>query len=373
MADSTGILAYEVEKAVFTASQWRLVWLTFVRHKLAVASAVFLILGYLSSAFADFVAPYPTDFRNDEAPFVPPMRVHLRDTDGRFHRPFVYALELERDPVTLRPRFREVTDRRYPIRFLVQGAEYEMWGLIRSRMHLFGVDEGAYYYLLGTDKQGRDILTRTVFAGRISLTIGLIGVTISFVLAIVFGSISGYFGGVPDMVIQRIIEVLTSLPQLPLWMALAVAIPISWPIERVFFAITVILSLISWPGLAREVRGKVLALRETDYVTAARIDNAGTPRLLFQYLVPGVLSHLIASLTLAIPNMILGETALSFLGVGLRAPAISWGVLLQQAQNIQTVALSPWLMTPVFAVILVILAFNFVGDGLRDAADPYKS
>ena len=373
MADSAGILAYEVERAIFTASQWRLVWLSFVRHKLAVASAAFLILGYFSAAFADFVAPYPTDFRNDDAPFVPPMRVHLRDTEGRFHRPFVYALELERDPVTLRPRFREITERRYPIRLLVPGSEYELWGVFRSRLHLFGVDDGAYYYPLGTDKQGRDVLTRTIFAGRISLTIGLVGVVLSFVLAIVFGSASGYFGGVPDLMIQRVIEVLSSLPQLPLWMALAVAIPISWPIQRVFFAITIILSLISWPGLAREVRGKVLALRETDYVTAARIDNAGTARLLFQYLVPGVLSHLIASLTLAIPNMILGETALSFLGVGLRAPAISWGVLLQQAQNIQTVALSPWLMTPVFAVILVILAFNFVGDGLRDAADPYKS
>ena len=373
MADSAGILAQEVERAIYTASQWRLVWLSFVRHKLAVASAVFLILGYLSSAFADFVAPYATDFRNEDAPFVPPMRVHLRDADGRIHLPFVYAMELERDPVTLRPRFRELTEHRYPIKLLVQGAEYELWGVFRSRLHLFGVDEGAYYYLLGTDKQGRDILTRTIFAGRISLTIGLVGVIISFVLAIVLGSASGYFGGIADLVIQRIIEVLISVPQLPLWMALAVAIPVSWPIERVFFAITVILSLISWPTLAREVRGKVLALRESDFVTAARIDNAGTPRLLFQYLVPGAMSHLIASLTLAIPNMILGETALSFLGVGLRAPAISWGVLLQQAQNVQTVALSPWLMTPVVAVILVILAFNFVGDGLRDAADPYKS
>jgi peptide/nickel transport system permease protein len=265
------------------------------------------------------------------------------------------------------------TDRRYPMRLFIHGDSYKLFGIFKSTLHLFGAAGDQRVYLLGSDSQGRDLLSRLIIGTRISMTIGLVGVTISFILAIILGGVSGYFGGVADLVIQRFIEILTSLPSLPLWMALAAAIPLNWPITRVFFVITLILSLMGWPILSRELRGKFLALRREDFVISAQLDNATTARLMLRYLVPSALSHIIASGTLAIPNMIIGETALSFLGVGLRAPAISWGVLLQNAINIQSVVMSPWLLFPGLFVIIAVLAFNFLGDGLRDAADPYKS
>jgi peptide/nickel transport system permease protein len=286
-------------------------------------------------------------------------------------RPFVYATDLERDPDTLQRIYVPDTTRPMPIRFFVRGDSYKFWGLFTARLHLFGVEGEDRAYLLGTDFQGRDLLTRIVYGTRISLTIGFVGVALSFTLGIVLGAISGYFGGAPDMIIQRIIEVLMAIPGLPLWMALSAAIPLNWPITRVFFFITVILSLRGWTGMARVVRGKLLSLRGEEFVIAARIDGAGGARIMFRHLIPSFLSHIIASATLSIPAMILGETALSFLGIGLRPPAISWGVLLQGAQNVQAVAIMPWLLLPGVFVVIIVLAFNFFGDGLRDAADPY--
>ena len=356
-----------------TDSQWKLIRIRFCRHRLAVASTAVILFAYLVVAFAEFFAPYDPEHRDLDGQFVPPMRIHLIGPDGRWRRPFVHALREHRDPETLTVNYTEIRDEIYPLRLFVRGDPYALWGRFRSDRHLFGVDGPQRLYLWGTDQQARDMFSRIVIGARISLSIGLVGVAISFFLAIVLGTISGYFGGLADAVIQRLIEVLICIPSLPLWMALAVTIPLNWPVVKAFFAITVILSLMGWPGLAREVRGKMLYLRTEDFVTSAVLDNATTRRIMFRHLIPAILSHLIASLTLAVPGMILGETSLSFLGIGLQAPAISWGVLLQDAQTLQTILLSPWLLLPVLPIIIVILSFNFMGDGLRDAADPYKS
>ena len=254
----------------------------------------------------------------------------------------------------------------------MRGDAYKLWGICSGNLHLFGVKGDPRFYLLGTDQQGRDLFSRIIHGTRISLSIGLLGVSLSFLLGIALGAISGYFGGVVDLLIQRAIEILTAIPSLPLWMALSAAIPAGWPTTKAFFAITIVLSLVGWTGLAREVRGKFLALREEEYVIAAELDGASRRRIMRRHMVPAFLSHLIATATLLVPGMILGETALSFLGVGLLPPAISWGVLLQTAQNVQTVASTPWLLTPALFVIIAVLAFNFLGDGLRDAADPYS-
>lgn len=356
----------------FTLSQRQLVWHGFRRHRLALAGGAFVIVIYLLAIFAEFFAVNDPTFRDVNSPFVPPMKVSVR-TAGKWHLPSIYTLEQERDPETLRVRYVEVPEKLHRIRLFARGDSYRLWGAFPGNLHFLSVEGEQRLYLLGTDQMGRDLFSRMVMGSRISMSIGLVGVSMSFILAILFGSLSGLLGGVVDMVIQRIIEVLSSIPTLPLWMAIAAAIPLNWSITWVFFIITVILSLLGWPGLAREVRGKILTLRETDFVVAARLDNARTGWLLSRHLIPALMSHLIASITLAIPGMILGETALSFLGVGLRPPAISWGVLLQDAQNTQTVISSPWLLLPVLPIIFVILSFNFLGDGLRDAADPYKS
>ena len=361
-----------VQESVYEANQWQLMWRSFIKHRLAVIAGIILVIAYLSVIFTEFIAPYDPEHREITNPFVPPMRIRI-NTDGKLHGPSIYQLVHQRNPETLMVDYRENQDQRSRLLLFVRGDRYKMWGVWWTDVHLFGTDGEQRFYLLGTDKQGRDMFSRIIYGTRLSLSVGLIGVTVSFILAIILGCISGYFGGISDMIIQRIIEVLTSLPHLPLWMALAVAIPINWPITRVFFAITIILSLISWPGLARQVRGKILQIRDMEYIVAGKLDNAKTGRLLGSYLIPAIMSHLIASITLAIPGMILGETSLSFLGIGLRPPAISWGVLLQNAQNTQTVVSHPWLILPVLPVIIVILCFNFLGDGLRDAADPYKS
>ncbi len=360
----------EREEAIYLASQWKLMWWKFKRHKLAIISSIVLVIFYLIAIFAEFVAPndpYKYDVRYVLAP---PQRIRFVDEKGFHLRPFVYGYKLEIDPVTLRRIYIEDKSKKYPIYFFVRGPEYKLWGLFKTNIHLFGVKEG-HLFLFGTDSMGRDLFSRLIYGTRISTTIGLVGVFLSFIFGIIIGGISGYFGGAIDNIIQRIIELIMSVPTLPLWMALSAAVPPKWSPVKVYFAITIILSFIGWTNLARVVRSKFLSLREEDFVTAARLAGASEARVIFRHMLPSFLSHIIASITLAIPDMIIGETSLSFLGLGIRPPAISWGVLIQDAQNFRTVALAPWLLIPVLFVVIVVLAFNFVGDGLRDAADPY--
>jgi len=364
----------DVEK-VYVASQWQLMWWRFREHKLAVISTVIVILFYLVALFCEFFATADPEAVSAAYKNVPPQWPRFVDAAGRFRlRPFVYGLKGDRDPVTLRMRYTADTSRIYPIYFFTHGVPYKLWGLWTTDIHLFGLGANAQdgqLFLLGSDRMGRDMYSRIVYGARISLSIGLVGVVLSLILGVLLGGISGYYGGGVDMIIQRVIEFLQSMPTIPLWMALAAALPPKWPPERVYFGITIILSLLAWTGMARVVRGRFLALREEDFIMAARLSGTSEFKIITEHMVPSFLSHIIASITLSIPNMILSETSLSFLGLGLRAPAISWGVLLQEAQNVQSVALAPWLLLPGAAVVVAVLAFNFMGDGLRDAADPY--
>ena len=353
-------------------TQWRLILRHFMRHKLAVAGFWALVVMYgVGVLLPDFFAPYSaTTAFNDT--YLPPQPLRWRDADGRLHlQPFVYNMAKRMDPQTWQMKYLPDTSRRYPVRLLSRGDAYRLFGLIPSDVHLFGVEKGGMIVLLGTDHLGRDLLSRILLASQVSLTIGFIGVFISLVLGLLFGGISGLVGGAVDDVIQRVIETLLAIPKLPLWMALAAAVPKSWSAIQVYFAITIILSLMGWTGLARVVRSKFISLREEDFVNAARGYNASTLRIVARHLVPNFMSYIIVNLTLAIPQMILAETSLSFLGIGLRAPVVSLGVLLEKAQSLQTVALFPWLLIPGMVVVIAVLAFNFVGDGLRDAADPY--
>ncbi len=353
------------------ASQLRLMWWQFRRHRIAVVSLVFLTVMYAMILVAEFLAPYHQDTRNLDQIYAPPQQVHLFH-DGTLVGPFVYGRTQTLNMDEMRRIYTEDRTRVQPLRFLCKGDPYRFWGMIDADRHLVCPAEGGDLFLLGTDRLGRDVLSRIIYGARISLTIGILGVAMSFALGIVIGGLAGYHGGWFDAVTQRVIEVLQSIPSIPLWMALAAVIPVSWSPILVYLGITVILGLLEWTGLARAVRSKLLSLREEDYVLAARLMGAGSARIIGRHMVPGFMSHLIASATLTIPGMILGETALSFLGIGLRAPITSWGILLTEARSVNIIALYPWLMLPVVPVILVILAFNFLGDGLRDAADPYR-
>jgi peptide/nickel transport system permease protein len=360
------------EERVSVASQWQLMWWRFRKHKIAVASAIVIGLFYFVIAFADFFAyadPYASDASRT---LLPPQRVYFFNESG--FGPFVYPVRGERDFTTFQRVYVEDRSRKLYLRAFAKGQPYTLLGVIRTDIHLIGL-EGAptegNLFLLGADLQGRDVFSRLVYSTQTSLLIGLVGVTLSLFLGVLLGGISGYYGGFADTVIQRVIEILNSIPAIPLWMGLAAAVPRDWSVMQVYFAITIILSLIGWTTLGRVVRGRFLALRDEDFVKAAELAGASTPRIIFVHMVPLFLSHIIAATTLALPAMIISETGLSFLGLGLRPPAMSWGVMLQQAQNVQTVALSPWLMVPAIPVTIAILAFNFLGDGLRDAADPY--
>jgi peptide/nickel transport system permease protein len=359
------------QERFYLASQWRLMWWKFKRHRVAVVSGIILLLMYSSTLVTEILVPYNLHTRHTDFIYASPQSVRWIH-DGRFVGPFVYKIEKTLNVETLRRDYTEDSSRPHPVRFFCSGDPYAFWGMIDMSFHLMCPAEGATLFLLGTDRLGRDVLSRIIYGARISLTIGLLGIAISFALALIIGGIAGYFGGMADLVIQRVIEVIRSFPELPLWMALSAVLPVTWSPILIYFGITAILSMLEWTGLARAVRSKLLALREEDYCTAARLMGASPKRIIARHLLPGFLSHLIASATLAIPGMILGETALSFLGIGLRPPITSWGVLLNEAQNINVVALYPWLMLPVVPVIVVILAFNFFGDGLRDAADPYR-
>ena len=358
------------EEEVYLASQWKLMWWKFRKHKLAMGSVVVILLIYLLGIFAEFFSPYNLLERHAEYAYANPTRVRIFH-EGRLQRPFVYGVDQQIDMETLRKRYIIDKERVYPIRFFVRGEPYRLWGKFERDLHFFGVDEGGMVLLFGANQVGRDMFTRILHGSRISLSIGFIGVLVSFFLGITLGGISGYAGGMVDNIIQRIIEIIRSIPTLPLWMALGAALPVNWPPLRVYLGITIILSIIGWTGIARVVRGKLLALREEDFVMAAKLAGTNEIRIIRRHLLPSFMSHLIVSITIAVPTMILGETSLSFLGLGLRPPITSWGVLLQEAQNVRTVALHPWLLLPVFFVIATVLAFNFMGDGVRDAADPY--
>jgi peptide/nickel transport system permease protein len=384
-------------------SQWQLIRRRFMKHWLAVASLYILVVFYLAAIFAEIVAPYTPNTRNIDYGYSPPQlaRVSLE------HGLHTFAMQVTVDPVTFHRSYVELRDVAVPLRLFARGEPYRLWGMIPMSWRLLGVDHIAWerkwgsglrvqdpehsesllnpqrqtlttsveptFYLLGADKYGRDIFSRIIYGARISLSVGMIGIVFMFVLGMVIGGVSGYVGGRTDNVIQRGIEIINALPQLPLWLALAAMLPGDWSALRIYFAITILLSLLNWTGLARVVRGKILSLREEDYAVAARLMGAGHGRILFRHLMPGFASHIIVALTLSVPVMILGETSLSFLGLGLRPPVVSWGVMLQDAMDIRAVSTYPWLLAPVVFIVTTVLCFNFLGDGLRDAADPYST
>jgi peptide/nickel transport system permease protein len=360
------------QEQFYLASQWRMMWWRLKRHHLAVASGLILALMYFSVIITEVLAPYDLHTRNTEFIYAPPQEISFFH-EGTFVGPYVLGLDYKLNMENLQREYTPNTENVQPIRFFCSGDDYRFWGGFEASFHVMCAATGGTMFLFGTDRLGRDILSRILYGARISLTIGLVGIAISFVIGLTLGGLAGYYGGWVDSVVQRLIEIIRSFPELPLWMALSAALPVTWSPIGVFVGITVILGLIDWTGLARAVRSKLLALREEDFCTAAVLLGAKPRRVIARHLLPNFMSHLIASATLSIPAMILGETALSFLGLGLRPPITSWGVLLNEAQNINAVALYPWLMLPVVPVIIAVLAFNFLGDGLRDAADPYKA
>jgi peptide/nickel transport system permease protein len=373
---STGaelLVSTQEEERISVASNWTLVWWRFRKNKLAVLSTLVLLLLTLVVLAPEFFATLDPEQTDARLAFIPIQRIHWLD-EGRL-KPWVPSVAGQRDPVTLKMVWATDESTKIYVRFFAPGFSYRLLNLVDTNIHLVSTvekEEAGQVYLLGTDRLGRDQWSRLAYATRISTTIGMISVILSVVLGLLLGGISGYFGGWPDMIIQRLIELLQSLPTIPIWLALTAALPRTWSPEKVFFAITIILALRGWTTLAREVRGRFLSLREEDFVLAAELAGCSRARIILVHMIPTFTSHIIATSTLAIPVMIVTETSLSFLGLGMRPPAISWGVMLQEAQNIQTLALAPWLLTPGLVVILAVLAFNLVGDGLRDAADPYS-
>jgi peptide/nickel transport system permease protein len=362
-------------KDMAVAGQWRLFWLKFKKHRIALVSLVVIVFMYLVAAFADFIAPFDPNATNARFTYAPPQGLSLV-VDGSF-RPHVSQLRMTLNTESMRREFTPDPTKPVSVSFFVPAQPYYLLGFIPMQNKLFGLTNprpGDSMYIFGADRLGRDIFSRVIHGAKVSLSIGLVGVFISLILGVAIGGVSGFFGGWTDLVIQRFIELLRSIPTIPLWMGFAAAIPVGWPPLRTYFVITLIVSLIGWTSLAREVRGKFLSLRNEDFVIAARLDGMSETGIIFHHLVPSFISHIIATLTLAIPSMILAETALSFLGIGLQPPIISWGVLLQEAQNIRAVAQAPWLLfTPAAAIVISVLSFNFLGDGLRDAADPYEA
>jgi peptide/nickel transport system permease protein len=357
---------------VEVASQWQLMWWKFKRHKLAMVGAVVVILYYLAALLANFIAPYHFTTYNADYVNAPPQKIRLF-RDGAF-APYVNGYQFERDPQSYKKTWTLDESVIIPVGIFVRGEPYRLLGILPGDIHLIGpIQQNDPFYILGTDKSGRDVFSRIIFSSQISLTVGLIGVTISLILGILIGGISALAGPGVDNAIQRLIEVLISIPTIPLWLALAAVVPIDWTPVQVYFMITVILSLIGWTNMARVVRSKFLALREEDFILAATLDGVPRGRMILRHMIPSFLSHIIATVTLNIPWMILGETALSYLGLGLREPVVSWGVMLKETQKVGVIASYPWLLYPAVAVIVVVLALNFLGDGLRDAADPYQS
>lgn len=351
----------------------QLAWRKFKRNKLAMFGVVMLTIMYLMAAFAGFIAPYGDRETHSEFARVGPHGLHFFDAEGGFHPlPFTYGLSREMDRATFRMQITPNTDERYHLRFFVEGAPYTILGVFRSNIHLFGVEDGGKIFLLGTDTKGRDLFSRILYGAQVSLTVGLIGVGLSLVIGITIGLITGYYGGWFDEIVQRIIEMTMAFPQIPLWLALAALVPPTWSSVQVYFAISIVLSILSWGALARQVRAMVLSLKTSDFVRAARYANASTGRIMFRHLMPSTMSHILVVATLTVPAMILGETALSFLGLGIKPPMTSWGLLLNEAQSVQVILELPWLLFPAIFVVLTIISFNFLGDGLRDAADPFS-
>ena len=357
--------------AAYFASQWQLIWWKFRKHKLAMLSVAVLGVLYVVAGFCEFLSPYGPLTRFPEFLDAPPQRIRLFEAGSGLRSPFVYGIVKNRDPETFRRIYPIDRAQVHAVRLLVRGEPYRLWGLFDADLHLFGVDDSTIL-LLGTDRLGRDLFTRILHGARISLSVGLVGVFLTFVIGIVLGGISGYLGGVVDTIIQRMIDLLLSIPTIPLWMALAAALPRDWPAIGIYFGIVLIFSVIGWTELARVVRGRLLSVREEDFVVAARVTGSSHLSIIFRHLIPSCSSYIIVSLTLAIPTMILGETALSFLGLGLQPPVVSWGTLLKDAQSMQAIAHRPWLLSPCLFVVVAVLMFNFMGDGLRDSADPLK-
>jgi peptide/nickel transport system permease protein len=350
----------------------RLMWLRFKRNRLAVIGGAFLLVMYLAAIFAGFVAPNDPTGVYSQFVSMEPQSLNFVDTEGNFHLiPFVYGIKSAVDKATFRRTFEIVPEEKYPLQFFVRGSEYSILGIFKTDIHLFGIEEPGKLFLFGTDSQGRDIFSRVWYGAQVSLSVGLLGVFLTLVFGSIIGIASGYIGGLFDDVVQRIIELLMSFPQLPLWLALATLIPDNWPSDRTYFAITIVLAILSWGALARQTRSIVYALREADFVTAARYSNCSNWHIITRHLLPNTMSHIIVIATTAIPGMILGETALSFLGLGIRSPLVSWGLLLSDAQHVRVLLQQPWILTPAIFVIATVIAFNFLGDGLRDAADPF--